>query len=72
MGKNQSHIKFIYNDISYVMFHLSSEEIEKFKNKKLIINIIGRCDVNIWQNNFTYQVIVQNYQIIDEESEFAF
>jgi single-stranded-DNA-specific exonuclease len=72
MGKNQSHIKFIHNDISYVMFHLSSEEIEKFKNKKLIINIIGRCDVNIWQNNFTYQVIVQNYQIIDEESEFAF
>lgn len=72
MGKKGEHIKFIYNDITYVMFYISDEDINKFKNKKLLVNIVGRCDINIWLENFSYQVIIQNYTITEEESEFAF
>ncbi len=72
MGKNKTHIKFTYNDVSYVKFHLSQEEIERFKDKKIIINVVGRCGVNIWQDNFSYQIIIQDYDIIQEESEYAF
>jgi len=72
MGKNGEHLKFIYNDITYIMFYVSAEEINKFKDKKVLVNVIGRCDINVWLENFSYQVIIQNYEITTEESEFAF
>ncbi len=72
MGKNKTHIKFVYNEVVYVKFHLSQEELEKFKDKRIIINVVGRCDVNVWQDSFTYQIIIQDYEITEQESEYAF
>ena len=72
MGQKSKHLKFDYKNISYIKFHIDQEEIDQFMNKNLIINVVGRCDVNVWKDNFSYQVIIQNYEIISEEDEFAF
>jgi single-stranded-DNA-specific exonuclease len=72
MGKRESHLKFEYNDITFVKFHVAAEEINQFRNNKITINVIGRCNINIWQDSFTYQVLIQDYNIIDKKSEFVF
>ena len=72
MGQKSKHLKFEYKDITYIKFHVPEEEIEIFQNKNLLINVVGRCDVNIWQDTFNYQLIIQNYEITKEEDEFAF
>jgi single-stranded-DNA-specific exonuclease len=72
MGQKSKHLKFEYQDITYVKFHVKQEEIDTFLEKDIMLNIVGRCDVNVWNTNFTYQVIIQDYEITKEESEFAF
>ena len=72
MGQKSKHLKFDYKNITYIKFHVSQEEIDLFKDKDIIINVVGRCDVNIFRDNFSYQVIMDNYEITKEESEFAF
>jgi single-stranded-DNA-specific exonuclease len=72
MGQKSQHLKFDYKNVTYIKFHVSQEEIDLFKDKDININVVGRCDVNIFRDNFSYQVIIENYEITKEESEFAF
>lgn len=72
MGKNQSHIKFVHNDITYVKFWAKEKDMMNFEGQDVIVNVVGRCDVNIWNNNFSYQVIINDYMITDKGADFAF
>jgi len=72
MGQKQNHFKFEYKNIIFIKFNASSDEINKFTDKDLLIDVVGRCDVNVWKDNFTYQVIIQNYEIVEEADEYMF
>lgn len=72
MGKTQSHMKFVHNDISFIKFWVKEDEKEKFENQSLKVTIVGRCDANLWNDKINYQIIIEDYTIENKSSQFAF
>ena len=72
MGQKSKHLKFEYQGITYIKFHVKQEEIDSLMGKNLQIDVVGRCNTNIWQDTFAYQLVIQDYEITKEEDEFAF
>ncbi|MFA6711204.1 MAG: DHH family phosphoesterase [Candidatus Caldatribacteriota bacterium] len=71
MGQNKTHVKFSSNGIDYVIFNADSNRIKQYQSP-LSIDVIGRCDINIWRDRVTYQLIVSDYNIKEEKSSFGF
>lgn len=56
------------NGTSLIKFKSSIEEYEQLKTNYgyKTINIVGRCEQNIWNGNISPQIIIEDYEIMDE------
>jgi hypothetical protein len=54
------------NGTSLIKFKSSQEEYEKLKSTMgcVTINVIGRCERNIWNGTVSPQLIVEDYEIV--------
>lgn len=54
------------NGTSLIKFKSSQEEYESFKSTMgcVTINVIGRCERNIWNGTVTPQLIIEDYEIV--------
>ena len=53
------------NGTSLIKFKSSIEEYEKLKstNGLITLNIVGKCERNIWNGTVTPQIIIEDYEI---------
>ena len=58
--------------ISLVKFKSSEEEYEKLYSEQgyVTINIVGKCERNIWNNNISPQIIIEDYEIVDRAAYY--
>jgi single-stranded-DNA-specific exonuclease len=56
------------NGTSLIKFKSSNEEYEKLKNTMgcININVVGRCERNIWNGIVTPQILIEDYEIVNE------
>ncbi len=54
------------NGASLIKFKSSQEECDKFKSELgcITINVVGRCERNMWNGSITPQIIIEDYDII--------
>lgn len=54
------------NNLSLIKFNSSIEEYNSLKSENgcTIINVIGTCNENIWNNIITPQILIKDYEII--------
>jgi len=72
MGKDNSTIKFVYNDeITFIKFRIGENDpIYKWLNDWendddfIVINVIGKVGLNNYKGILTPQVIIEDYQVI--------
>ncbi len=72
MGKDNSTIKFVYNDeITFIKFRIGENDpIYKWLNNWendddfIVINVIGKVGLNNYKGILTPQVIIEDYQVI--------
>ena len=55
------------NGTSLIKFKSSIEEYEKLKstNGLITLNIVGKCERNLWNGTVTPQIIIEDYEITD-------
>ena len=56
------------NGTSLIKFKSSNDEYEKLKNTMgcININVVGRCERNIWNGIVTPQILIEDYEIVNE------
>lgn len=59
-------LKLSINGIDFIKFKSSSEEYENLNSELgyTIINIVGRCNMNVWGGMATPQVFIEDYEIV--------
>lgn len=69
IGKNKDTLKFTFNNITYIKFR-ANEIIDKISqiSEPLIINLVGRPNVNEWGGTIKPQIIIEDleYEPIDD------
>ena len=60
------------NGTSLIKFKSSNEEYEKFNSEHgcITINVVGKCERNIWNGITSPQIIVEDYEIIGEQKYY--
>ena len=74
IGKSKTTIKFRINDIDFIKFFCSKDWKEKYNIQKDVdmdIEVIGKLQINEWENNTKKQVIVEEMEI-QQENNFNF
>lgn len=58
--------------ISLIKFKSSQEEYEKLYSDQgyVSVNIVGKCERNIWNNNISPQIIIKDYEIVDRAAYY--
>ena len=52
------------NGTSLIKFKSSQEEFEELKTGGMItLNIVGRCERNIWNGKINPQIIIEDYEV---------
>ena len=61
------------NGMSLIKFRSSKEEFEQFNSELgcVTINIVGKCERNIWNGIVSPQVIIEDYEIVGK-TEYYF
>ena len=62
-----------YNtDITIIKFNSSSEEFERLHTDhgKVSLNIIGKFQKNIWNNNVYPQILIEDYEILSQQKYY--
>lgn len=67
IGRNNTTIKFQYGNYTFIKFFVSETEKERLgllgKHKQmLVLDIVGRLNLNVWNETETPQVIIQNFE----------
>lgn len=65
LGANKLTIKFTYQDVDFIHFFTSNklkEELHMDKPTKIVLNVIGTLDWNIWKDKKTKQVIMDKIE----------
>lgn len=72
IGKNKDTVQFKKNNITYIKFH-AKDLIEEIKNygEKLKFEIVGKANINLWNDKETPQIIIENYEIM-QDSDLLF
>lgn len=52
------------NGIGMIKFKSSRDECNKLANTR--INIVGKCEANVWNGNVSPQIIIEDYEITEE------
>lgn len=74
IGKSKTTIKFRINDIDFIKFFCSKDWKEKYNIQKDIdmdIEIIGKLQINEWENNTKKQILIEEMEI-QLENNFNF
>ena len=60
------------NGTSLIKFKSSKEEYEKFSSSVgcITINVVGKCERNVWNGTVTPQIIIEDYEIIGEQKYY--
>ena len=60
------------NGTSLIKFKSSQEEYEQFQNGMgcITINIVGRCERNIWNGRVSPQIMIEAYEIIGKQEYY--
>ena len=60
------------NGTSLIKFKSSKEEFETFNSKNgcITINVVGKCERNIWNGIATPQIIIEDYEIVGEQEYY--
>ena len=60
------------NGTSLIKFKSSQEEYEKLRSEVgcVTINIVGKCERNIWNGIITPQIIIEDYEIVGEQKYY--
>ena len=60
------------NGTSLIKFKSSKEEYEKLNSEVgcITINIVGKCERNIWNGTVTPQIIIEDYEIVGEQKYY--
>lgn len=56
-------IKISHNGIEFMKFKSTREEYEAMIRGTNYINIVGKCDLNIWSGNVTPQIYIEDYEM---------
>lgn len=57
-------LKFTVNEIEYIKFKVTEEEIKLFQDNAVInTTIVGECDINTWGGMERPQIIITDYEI---------
>ena len=65
IGTNRDTVKFTKNGIIYIKFKANELIDELFGMKDIIMKIVGRCNINEWNGIKNPQIIIDDYEIID-------
>ena len=65
IGTNRDTVKFIKNGITYIKFKANELINELSGMKDIIMKIVGRCNINEWNGIKNPQIIIDDYEIID-------
>ena len=65
IGTNRDTVKFIKNGITYIKFKANDLIDELSGMKDIIMKIVGRCNINEWNGIKNPQIIIDDYEIID-------
>ena len=65
IGTNRDTVKFIKNGITYIKFKANDLISELSGMKDIIMKIVGRCNINEWNGIKNSQIIIDDYEIID-------
>lgn len=60
------------NGVSAIKFKSSEEEWEKFCDSNKTLTFVAKCNRNEWNGNVSPQLIVEDYELIDQEEEWVF
>lgn len=60
------------NGTSLIKFKSSQEEYEKLHSETgcITINVVGKCERNIWNGTVTPQIIIEDYEIVGEQKYY--
>ena len=60
------------NGTSLIKFKSSQEEYEKLRSETgcITINVVGKCERNIWNGTVTPQIVIEDYEIIGEQKYY--
>ena len=50
----------------------SQEEYEKLRSETgcITINVVGKCERNVWNGTVTPQIIIEDYEIVGEQKYY--
>lgn len=65
IGTNRDTVKFIKNGITYIKFKANELISELSGMKNIIMKIVGRCNINEWNGIKNPQIIIDDYEIIN-------
>ena len=65
IGANRDTIKFIKNGITYIKFKANKLISELSNMKDIIMKVVGRCNINEWNGRKSSQIIIDDYEIIN-------
>ena len=65
MGKNANTVKFIKNGITYIKFFANDllDEIHAIDSDELIVDVVGKTNLNVWGSYITPQIMIEQYEI---------
>ena len=60
------------NGTSLIKFESSQEESEKLRSETgcITINVVGKCERNVWNGTVTPQIIIEDYEIVGEQKYY--
>ena len=59
------------NGVQIIKFKSSEEEYESLCSDGCVtINIVGTCAKNVWNNRVSYQILVQDYEVVDRQEYY--
>ena len=67
MGEKKDTIKIILpNGIELIKFKSSDEEYQLLYSDLgcVTINVVGKCERNVWNGSITPQIIIEDYEIV--------
>ena len=72
VGKSNNTIKFNVDGLDFIKFKVKEDDMllklasdwNNKANKSYILNIVGKCSTNIWNNEKRPQIIISDYEII--------
>lgn len=70
IGTNKDTVRFEKNGVIFIKFH-ASDLIEKLKKcNEIKISVVGKPNINEWMGNQSPQIMIEDYEVIDDLLEF--